>query len=155
MRPQALSLKLGLLILVSVLSQPALTQCVAPFEQGSWTNIDTATHRGITRIDVSFNCNAQVLCAVDSNGTVTCTNPGPPYRLHLWGKRSPSDCDWGAADGKDRWVGSTKWVFSYYDQGFAKRYVYLKPSTVHPGDLYLWMYTHFTDPSRADSVFSG
>lgn len=154
MRPHTLRLALGLLLLLAAFSHPGFAQCVAPFEQGSWVNIDPNT-RGITRIEVNFSCNDQVLCGVDSNGNVTCTNPGAPFHVHLWGKCHPSDCDWGTVDGNDRWVGSTKWVFSYYDHGFAKRYVYIKPSVVYPGKLYLWMYTHFTDPSRADYVFTG
>ena len=154
MKPQMLLLKLGLLTVLLSLSHLASAQCVPPFEQGNWTNIDPAT-RGITRLEVTFSCNDQVLCGVDSNGNVTCSTPGAPFHLHLWGKCSPSDCDWGTVDGNDRWVGSTKWVFSFYDHGFAKRYVYIKPSTLHPGDLYLWMYTHFTDPSRPDYVFTG
>ena len=154
MKPHTLLLRLGLICLLWTFTPPAIAQCIAPFEQGHWTNIDPGT-RGITRIDVGFSCNDQVLCGVDSNGNVTCSTPGPPYKLHLWGKCSPSDCDWGAVDGNDRWVGSTKWVYSFYDHGFAQRYVYIKPSTLHPGDLYLWMYTQLTDPSRADYVFTG
>ncbi len=154
MKPQLLLPRLAFIILLMSLSHSGLAQCVAPFEQGSWSNIDPAT-RGITKIEVSFSCNDQVLCGVDANGNVTCTTPGAPYHLHLWGKCSPSDCDWGTVDGNDHWVGSTKWVYSYYDQGFAKRYVYIKPSQLHPGDLFLWMYTHFSDPNRSDYVFTG
>src|SRR5712692_7081098 len=92
MKPQLLLLKLALFFLLLMsLSHPAFAQCVAPFEQGSWSNIDPAT-RGITKIEVSFSCNDQVLCGVDANGNVTCTTPGAPYHLHLWGKCSPSDC---------------------------------------------------------------
>ena len=76
------------------LPRSAFALCTTPFEQGSWKNSDSAT-RGITRIEVSFTCNDQVLCGIDSNGNVTCTRPGAPFRVHLWGKCSPSDCDWG------------------------------------------------------------
>lgn len=138
----------------SLLPGRAAAQCVAPFEQGSWVNIDSTT-RGITRIVVDFSCNDQVLCGIDANGNVTCSTPGAPYHLHLWGRCHPTDCDWGTVDGNDHFVGATKWIYSFYDHGFAKRYVYIKPSVLHPGDLYLWMYTHFTDPSRADYVFTG
>ena len=154
MKPRSLLFELALCLLVSTLPHAALAQCSVPFEQGKWTNIDPAT-RGITRVEVNFSCNDQVLCGVDENGNVTCSTSGPPYRLHLWGKCSPSDCDWGTAGGDDRWVGATKWVFAFYDQGFARRYVYIKPSVLRPGNLYLWMYTAFTDPSRSPYVFTG
>ncbi len=154
MKAHCLLSRVSLLWVLLSLPHRALAQCVTPFEQGKWTNIDSMT-RGITRINVDFTCNDQVLCGIDANGNVTCSTPGAPYHLHLWGKCSPSDCDWGTVDGNDHWVGTIKWVFSYYDQGFAKRYVYIKPSVVHPGDLFLWMYTHFTDPSRSDYVFTG
>ena len=61
----------------------------------------------------------------------------------------------GTAGGDDRWVGTTEWVFAFYDQGFARRYIYIKPSVLRPGNLYLWMYTAFTDPSRSPYVFTG
>jgi len=154
MKPQSLFLKVALAIVVMSLPHPALAQCSVPFEQGKWSNIDPAT-RGITKIEVTFSCNDQILCGIDANGNQTCSTPSAPFHLHLWGKCSPSDCDWATVDGNDHWVGSTKWIYGYYDHGFAKRYVYVKPSVVHPGDLYLWMYTHFTDPARSDYVFTG
>ena len=154
MTPQSLLLKVALCFLVISLPDSARAQCSVPFEQGTWSNIDSGT-RGITKVEVSFSCNDQVLCGVDANGNVTCSTPGAPYRMRLWGKCSPSDCHWGPVDGNDHWVGTTKWIYGYYDHGFAKRWVYIKPSVLHPGDLYLWMYTHFTDPGRADYVFTG
>src|SRR2546427_415205 len=67
MKPQLLLPRLAFIILLMSLSHSGLAQCVAPFEQGSWSNIDPAT-RGITKIEVSFSCNDQVLCGVDANG---------------------------------------------------------------------------------------
>jgi hypothetical protein len=154
MERKSIMAKPVLLLLVMSIAIKGLCQCVQPFEQGTWFNNDAAT-RGITKIQVSFSCNDVVLCGVDANGNVTCTDPGAPFHLHLWGKCSPSDCDWGTVDGNVHWVGSTRWVYSFYDQGFARRYVYIKPSTLHPGNLYLWMYTQFTDPHRAPYVFTG
>ena len=154
MKLQNLFFKLALVALSMTFPHSVFAQCSVPFEQGNWTNIAPATG-GITKIEVTFSCNDQVLCGVDSNGKVTCSTPGPPFQLHLWGKCSPSDCDWGTADGNDHWVGSTKWVYSFYDHGFARRYVYIKPSALHPGDLFLWMYTHFADSNRADYVYTG
>ncbi len=126
------------------------SQCVPPFEQGSWTNIDPNT-RGITHIQIDFSCHDVVLCGVDANGNVSCTPPGPPFQVHMWGKCSPSDCDWGTVDGNTyRSPDGTYWVYAFFNQGFAKRYVYVTASRLYPGDLYMWMYTDFTDPGRPD-----
>ena len=154
MKRHQLLLGATLLCLSMALPHSAFAQCVVPFEQGTWFNID-ATTRGITKIDVGFTCNDQILCGIDANGNVTCSTPGAPFHVHLWGKCHPTDCDWGTVDGNEHYVGSVRWVYSFYDHGFAKRYVYIKPSVLHPGMLYLWMYTNFTDPSRTDYVFTG
>ncbi len=134
------------IVLATISPQKLFSQCVAPFEEGNWKNIDTATG-GITRIDVTFTCQDQVL-----NGQPY--PPGAPFHLHLYGKCSPSDCDWGIADGNPVTIGTTAWIRAYYDQGFAKRYVYIKPSVLYPGDLYMWMYTDFVDPGRPDYVLT-
>jgi hypothetical protein len=141
-----------ILALVASIPSTAFSQCVTPFESGDWKNDDPNT-RGITRIHIDFSCNDVVLCGVDANGNVNCAPPGPPFRVHLWGKCSPSDCDWGTVDGTD-WLApdGTHWIFAYYNHGFAKRYVYIKPSTLFPGHLFMWMFTDFTDPARSDYV---
>jgi hypothetical protein len=127
-------------------------QCVLPFEAGNWKNIDANTN-GITRLNVSVNCNDVVLCGVDGNGNVHCSEPGPPYTIQIWGKCSPSDCDWGTAPGNDYYASDgTHWKYFFYNQGFAKRYVYIKQSSLYPGKLFLWMYTDFTSPSRPDYI---
>jgi len=132
----------------------AVSQCITPFESGNWTNDDPNT-RGITHIKVDFSCNDVILCGVDANGKVTCSTPGPPFQVHLWGKCSPSDCDWGAVAGNDYLApDGTHWIYAFYNQGFAKRYVYIKPSALFPGHLYMWMFTDFTDPGRADYVMT-
>jgi hypothetical protein len=147
---------LNIILVLALVSVPRAShsQCVPPFEQGTWVNIDAAT-RGITKVEIDFSCNDVIRCSVDANGNETCDPLPPPYSLHLWGKCAPTDCDWGSADGNDHWVGTTKWVYSFYNQGFAQRYVYVKPSVVHPGALFLWMYTHFTGAGRSDYVFTG
>jgi len=152
MKKESSFLKAIAIPLIAILPITAICQCVTPFEAGSWTNIDAATG-GITHVRVNFSCNDQVLCGVDANGNVTCSTPGPPYQVHLFGNCSPSDCDWGTVNGSD-YVGSdgTHWVYAFFDQGFAKRYVYIKRSVLFPGDLFMWMYTDFVDPHRSDYI---
>jgi hypothetical protein len=146
MKRPSLVLTLVLCLLAMSLPQLALAQCSAPFEQGKWINNDSAT-RGITRIEVTFSCNDQVLCGVDENGKVTCSTPGAPFRLHLWGKCHPSDCDWNEVGAQRIPAGH---IYAFYDQGFAKRYVYAKMSIYRPGQLWLYIWTDFTDPARPD-----
>ena len=114
--------------------------CVTPFEQGNWSNIDRNT-RGITRVDVKFFCQDQVL-----NG-VPCCPTGDPYRVHLYGSCSPSDCDWGEVTARRLPSGH---IYAYYNQGFARRHDYLKPSSYREGALWMYIYTDFTDPGRRD-----
>jgi hypothetical protein len=137
MKP-SMFIKVALFVLLASLPRAAFAQCVTPFEQGNWTNDDSATG-GITRVLVTFSCNDQILCGVDANGNVTCSKPGAPFRLHLWGKCHPSDCDWGAVDGNEVTIGGRRWIYSYFDQGFARRHVYITPSPTIPGELFLWM----------------
>ncbi len=152
MNIKSLVLTATMLVLTTVNPFKLSAQCAVPFEAGNWINIDPNSH-GITHIKVDFSCNDVILCGVDQNGNVTCSMPGPPYRVHLWGKCSPSDCDWGTVDGNDYTSSDgTRWIYAFYNQGFAKRYVYLKRSSLYPGDLFMWMYTDFTDPHRADYV---
>ena len=142
-----------ILILAIFFSPVVFSQCILPFEAGNWTNMDAAT-RGITRIKVDFFCNDVILCGIDQNGNRVCQPPRPPFQLRLWGKCSPSDCDWGSAPGNYFHTsdGAT-WIYAFYDHGFAKRYVYIKRSSSYPGKLFLWIYTHFTDGSgRPDYI---
>ena len=148
--------KAVVLVLAVFLGSEVYSQCVRPFEVGNWTNTDPNT-RGITHIRVDFTCNDVVLCGIDSNGNINCQPPAPPFQVHLWGKCHPSDCDWGAVAGNYFYTsdGST-WIYSYYNHGFARRYVYVKRSSIYPDRLYLWMYTRFTDGSgRANYIFRG
>jgi hypothetical protein len=139
-------------MLTAMVQHPLFSQCVLPFEAGNWVNIDAST-RGITHLKVDVSCNDVILCGVDANGNVTCTPPAPPYQIHIWGKCTPSDCDWGTVPGNDYYASDgTHWKYFFYNQGFAKRYVYIKPSVRFPGDLFMWMYTDFTDAGRADYI---
>ena len=131
---------------------PSVASCIDPFEDGTWLNDDSNT-RGIRRLIVGFTCNDVIRCGIDADGNVTCEEPGPPWTVHLSGACSPSDCDWGAVSGQDYYTADgARWIYAFYNQGFAKRYVYLKPSALRPGHLFMWMFTDFTDPGRADYV---
>ena len=114
--------------------------CVTPFEEGQWSNIDSNT-RGITRVNVRFICQDQIL-----NG-VPCCPPGPEFYVHIYGKCHPTDCDWGEVGAQGL---NSGFIYATYDQGFAKRYVYLKKSKYRPNTLWMYMYTDFTNPNRRD-----
>ena len=153
MRLQTVFSSLLLFVMASISTMKTQAQCISPFENGRWVNMDANTG-SITRVQVNFCCNDVISCGVDANGNVTCTPAcAAPYSIHLWGKCHPSDCDWGAVNGTDYYTsGGVKWVYFFYNHGFAKRYVYIKPSSLYPGYLYMWMYTDFTDPNRPDYV---
>jgi len=131
----------GMLVLFMV-ATPAKAQCIAQQEVGSWVNADPNT-RSLTRADLRFTCQDQVL-----NGEPY--PPGPPWHLHLWGKCSPTDCDWSEIGADSVTIGSRTYVHAIYHQGFATRYVYADMSLYRPGQLWIWMWTDFADPGRAD-----
>jgi len=117
----------------------ANASCIAQPEDGRWINADPAT-RSLTRINLRFVCQDQVI-----NGQLY--PPGPPWYVHVWGKCTPTDCDWGEVGAQRIGTGQ---IYAYYDQGFAKRYVYAKMSAYRPGQLWVYTWTDFTDPGRAD-----
>jgi len=131
----------GMLVLFMV-ATPAKAQCIAQQEVGSWVNADPNT-RSLTRADLRFTCQDQVL-----NGEPY--PPGPPWHVHLWGKCSPTDCDWSEIGADSVTIGSRTYVHAIYHQGFATRYVYADMSLYRPGQLWIWMWTDFADPGRAD-----
>src|ERR1041384_6177956 len=90
--------------------------CSASREQALWKNDDPTTS-SITRIEVRFVCQDQIL-----NGEPY--PPGPSAYVHVLGKCKPVDCEWGEA-GATR-VGD--YLYAVYDHGFAKRFVWLKMS---------------------------
>jgi hypothetical protein len=120
-------------------ASPASALCAAQDEDGSWVNADANTN-SITRIQVRFVCQDQIL-----NGQPY--PPGPPWYVHVFGKCHPTDCDWGEVDAQRL---STGHIYGSYDQGFAKRYVYARMSQYRPGQLWVYIYTDFTDPNRSD-----
>lgn len=121
------------------LSEDAFALCLAQPEDGSWVNADPQT-QSLTRIQLRFTCQDQIL-----NGQPY--PPGPPWHVHVWGRCTPTDCDWGEV-GAQRLTSDH--IFTTYDQGFARRYVYARMSQYRPGQLWVWTYTDFTDPGRPD-----
>jgi hypothetical protein len=128
-------------VLIAILAPAgASASCIAQPEAGRWINTDAAT-RSIPRIELRFICQDQVI-----NGELY--PPGPPWYVHVWGKCHPTNCDWGEVGATRTGAGH---VYAFYDQGFAKRYVYAKMSAYRPGQLWVYTWTHFTDGSgRAD-----
>lgn len=126
------------------ISEPAKASCAAQEEDGSWVNADPNT-RSLTRAELRFTCQDQVL-----NGQLH--PPGPPWHMHLWGKCHPTDCDWSQVGANSVTSGGRTFVHAVYDQGFARRYVYADMSRFRRGQLWIWMWTDFTDPGRPDYV---
>lgn len=137
--PRRLAAFAALGLALVLLPSFASALCIAQEEDGSWENVDPDT-RSLTRIDLRFVCQDVMI-----NGQLH--PPGPPWYVHLWGKCHPSDCNWGEVGAQRTGSG---YVYATYDQGFAKRYVYARMSTVFPDRLWVWTWTDFTDPGRAD-----
>lgn len=116
--------------------------CAAQLEDGSWRNADSNT-RSLTRAQLRFVCQDQIL-----NGEPY--PPGSPWYMHLWGACSPQDCDWGEVPAESVTIGTRTFVRAIYRQGFATRQVYADMSLFRPGQLWIWMWTDFADPSRPD-----
>lgn len=125
-----------------VIAAPAQASCSQPEEDGKWVNTDSST-RSLTRAELRFTCQDQVL-----NGVLY--PPGPPWHVRLWGKCHPSDCDWQEVGADRVTIGNRTFVRAIYRQGFATRYVYADMSSFRRGQLWIWMWTDFADPNRAD-----
>lgn len=119
--------------------QPLSGLCAAQEEDGNWVNVDSDT-RSLTRIELEFVCQDQII-----NGEPY--PPGPPWWVQVYGKCHPSDCDWGRVEAKRL---GTDHIYAFYDQGFARRHVWARMSQYRPGQLWVYTYTDFTDPSRPD-----
>src|SRR5262245_26138707 len=129
-------------LLCGIWAQQAHAQCVQPQEEGTWSNSDTNT-RSLTRAVLRFTCQDQIL-----NGQPY--PPGPPWHIHLWGKCHPSDCDWGEIGATEVKIGDRTYIHGVYRQGFATRYVYADMSLYRTGQLWILIWTDFSDPSRPD-----
>jgi hypothetical protein len=123
-----LALLLPLAVAAGAAPPAADALCVTPQEQGNWANINPNT-RSITRAQLRFVCQDQIL-----NGQPY--PPGPPWYVRLFGKCTPTDCDWGE-------VGATRqadgWIRATYTFGFKTSYVWLK-TYAYNGRTYLRVY---------------
>lgn len=132
---------LALLLLLSF-PRPAAAQCLVQPESGSWVNVYSST-RTLARAELEFNCQDTIVNGVPFP-------PGPPWRMHLWAACTPGECDWGVADGGIITIGSRTYIRAIFYHGFATRYVYADMSLYREGQLWIWMWTDFTDPTRPD-----
>lgn len=109
--------------------------CSAPLT-GDWHNIDSNT-RAMTRALVDFTCSDVILC--DENGN--CSGGDSYYSMRMFGKCSPTDCDWGRLRAYDMGGG---WIRSIYNFGFKTSHVWLKTYSYY-GLTYLrvWVYNDF------------
>ena len=119
--------------------------CSAPLV-GDWHNINASTN-AMTRALVSFTCSDVILC--DTSGH--CTGGDSYYATQMFGKCSPTDCNWGAARAYPQYDG---WIKSTYNFGFKTSSVWLKTYSYY-GLTYLrvWVYNDFT-PSDARTDYT-
>ncbi len=111
-------------------------------EYGDWVNADPNA-RGIARIELR-DCQSVTTCSGE-----TCTvRHDVGWKMRPFGRCSPTNCDWGWSAPRERL--SSGHLYGFFDQGFAKRYVYAKMSAYRPGQLWVYVRTDFTDPNRAD-----
>jgi len=110
--------------------------CSAPLV-GDWHNINASTN-AMTRALVSFTCSDVILC--DTTGH--CTGGDSYYSTQMFGKCSPTDCNWGTARAYPQYDG---WIKSTYNFGFKTSSVWLKTYSYY-GLTYLrvWVYNDFT-----------
>jgi hypothetical protein len=119
----------------------AAALCVAAHEEGVWVNTNSVSP-GISRIELRA-CQPITTC----DGDVCTTTYDAGWAMRVWGKCSPTDCYWGRVSARRLADGRVR---GFYDQGFAKRYVYARMSQYRPGQLWVFWRTDFTDPSRPD-----
>ena len=120
----------------------ALCSSQHPAEYGVWNNADPSA-RGIARIELR-DCQPISVCS----GDFCSTTYDAGWTMHVYGKCSPTNCDWGWSAARYRL--SSGQIYGFYDQGFAKRYVYAKMSQYRPGQLWVYWRTDFVDPNRPD-----
>ncbi|MFG1604816.1 hypothetical protein [Actinoplanes sp. NPDC049265] len=123
---------------------PALARLCSghPAEYGNWVNADPNTN-SITKAQLR-DCQSVTTCS----GDICSITYDAGWTIRLFGKCSPTDCDWGWTAGRLRL--SNGQIPGQYNQGFAKRYVWAAMSQYRPGQLWVAVRTDFTDPNRAD-----
>jgi uncharacterized protein YukE len=122
--------------------------CSQPQEEGSWENKAPSHEQFLTRINLRFVCQDQIL-----NGQPYPS--GSPWYVHAFRKGNPTDQDWGEVPAWRVEYGSAEgWIHAYYDQSHhynkKHRHVYLKTAAYHPYDLEVWTYTDFEDLNQDD-----
>lgn len=127
-------------LMVTAAQEPANALCLAPKEEGNWVNVDPNTN-SLVRVRVKFVCQDT---PVDGQ---PCCPMGPPYYIRIWGACSPAACDWGQIGAQRLGSGD---IYGFYDQGFAKRYVWVSMSPDNPSQLWVTVSTDFADPNRPD-----
>lgn len=123
--------------------------CITPAGAGAWRNSDAAS-RGITILDFRMECRDASVTKCDGDICSTTFAVAPHYFVTLFGSCSPSACPWGEVEGQALGGSLSGWYYFQYDQGFAKRAVYVRTYSALPGRLRLWIHTDFVDAGRAD-----
>lgn len=148
-RRAGLGFAIGLTLLLLSGTTAYTSMCIIPSEEGSWDNYNAQT-RGIPHLDFRMECRDASTTTCSGSICSTTFAVEPHYFIHLFGSCSPTDCDWGEVEGT-RLTGSLDgWYYFFYDQGFAKRYVYARTYPAWPGWLRLYIWTDFSSPYRQD-----
>jgi len=108
------------------------SSCYAPMV-GDWRNINASTN-AMTRAVVDFDCQDVILCDIYGN----CSGGDSAYYMRVYGKCSPTDCDWGRRRAEDM---SDGWIRSIYGFGFKTSHVWLKTYEFY-GRTYLRVWVH-------------
>lgn len=122
-------------------AEPARALCAVAPEEGTWVNLNTNT-RGLTRV-VLKACQPITQCS----GNVCTITYDAGWLMRVYGKCSPTDCDWGPVTAQQF---ANRQIRGYYNQGFAKRYVHAWLPTPQSSKLIVRWRTDFVDPSRTD-----
>lgn len=130
-------------------NQANASLCSVPYEAGSWLNAVPST-RSITRVEFRMECRDTPITRCSGGVCSTQNAVTPHYFIRLFGKCSPTDCNWGEVEGVALTGSLQGWYYFVYNQGFAKRYVYARTYSGSPNQLRVYIYNDFTDPARPD-----